>query len=67
MDSEQAKSRRDKDFTRSTKVKGSFKDLKRTKLRSESASIADAKRRPFGGFEFEEAQERKCLQERRRD
>jgi hypothetical protein len=29
------------------------------------ASIAEVERRPFGGFEFKEAQEEKCLQEHR--
>jgi hypothetical protein len=50
--------------TRSAEVKESFEDSKRTKLRRESAFmhralqvITEAERRPFGGFEFAEAQE----------
>jgi hypothetical protein len=57
---------------RSAEVEESFEDSKRIKLKRESAfmhralqEIVEAERRPFGGFEFEEAQEGKHFQERR--
>jgi hypothetical protein len=61
-----------KTLQRSTKGKESFEDSKRKKLRRESdfmhkslQVIAEVERRPFGGFEFREAQEGQGFQEHR--
>jgi hypothetical protein len=62
----------EKTLQSSAEGKESFEDSKRTNIRRESAFmhrtlqvIAEAKRVPFGGFKFREAQEGQRFQERR--